>query len=415
MATPAQAFVLAGLVRLGSRRPVLVVTPTGAAAEQLAHDLEVFTGEPADGRSGDRGRGFPEGTGRVEVFPAWETLPFERVSPDVATMGRRLRLLWRLGGAGAATGDPAGDGPATERAATLDLTSSSRPSRPSSNGSAPGGRRPAPFVCPSASRWWPTSSSARWSPLGYRREPMVEHRGELAVRGGIIDVFPSTADAPVRIDLWGDEVDRLTRFDVGDQRSVEDLAAVEMFGCRELVLDEVMRKRAADLVGAEPWGRQQWDRLADAQSFDGMESWLPWLVDGEELLCDLLGEDALIVLVEPRRIRDRAGELLEEETALAEALASTWGGGHRRTSPRLHLPFERMLAATGAGVVSLLPSGDATDAPSVESRGWEPILGDAGKLAAQIGGLVEAGYTVLLCAQSAAPPRGSRASWPRRG
>ena len=86
VSTPAQAFVLAGLVRLGSRRPVLVITPTGASAEQLAHDLEAFT--PGGG------------TGRVEVFPAWETLPFERVSPDVATMGRRLQLLWRLSGGG---------------------------------------------------------------------------------------------------------------------------------------------------------------------------------------------------------------------------------------------------------------------------------------------------------------------------
>ena len=90
VATPAQAFVLAGLIRLGTRRPVLVVTPTGAAADQLAHDLEAFT------------RGGPElleGAGTVEVFPAWETLPFERVSPDVSTMGRRLRLLWQVGGA----------------------------------------------------------------------------------------------------------------------------------------------------------------------------------------------------------------------------------------------------------------------------------------------------------------------------
>ena len=61
--------------------------------------------------------------------------------------------------------------------------------------------------------------------MGYRRESIVEHRGELAVRGGIVDVFPSTADEPVRIDLWGDEVDRLTRFDVADQRSIDDLGA----------------------------------------------------------------------------------------------------------------------------------------------------------------------------------------------
>jgi transcription-repair coupling factor (superfamily II helicase) len=61
--------------------------------------------------------------------------------------------------------------------------------------------------------------------MGYRREHQVEHRGEFAVRGGIVDVFPSTADVPVRIDLWGDEVDRLTAFSVSDQRSSHDLRA----------------------------------------------------------------------------------------------------------------------------------------------------------------------------------------------
>ena len=66
---------------------------------------------------------------------------------------------------------------------------------------------------------------ARLVAAGYRREHQVEHRGEVAVRGGIIDVFPSTADVPVRIDLWGDEVDRLTAFAVNDQRSSTDLDA----------------------------------------------------------------------------------------------------------------------------------------------------------------------------------------------
>ena len=87
--------------------------------------------------------------------------------------------------------------------------------------------------------------------LGYRRESIVEHRGELAVRGGIVDVFPSTADEPVRIDLWGDEVDRLTRFDVADQRSTDDLDRVELFGCRELVADDAMRD-----AGGRPGGHR---------------------------------------------------------------------------------------------------------------------------------------------------------------
>ncbi len=170
---------------------------------------------------------------------------------------------------------------------------------------------------------------------GYRREYQVEHRGEVSVRGGIVDVFPSTSDLPVRIDLWGDEVDRLTEFDPGDQRSVTELDEVELFGCREVLPTEDVRARARALVGDAPWGRAQWERLAEGQLFDGMESWLPWLCDDDRVLPDLLESSARVVLVDPRRMRDRAAELIDEEAALAGALAVTWGvvegahdGGH---------------------------------------------------------------------------------------
>ncbi len=377
VATPAQAFVLAGLVRLGSRRPVLVVTPTGASAEQLAHDLEAFT---------------PGGApGRVEVFPAWETLPFERVSPDVSTMGHRLRLLWQLSGSGGAAGGDDGTGrPDIVVAPIKAVLQRLGPFRTA-------GR---PVTVAKGDRVDVQTLVGDLVAMGYRRESIVEHRGELAVRGGIVDVFPSTADEPVRIDLWGDEVDRLTRFDVSDQRSIDDLGAVELFGCRELVTDEAMRERAAGLVGSQPWGRHQWERLSDGEQFDGMESWLPWLVPSEELICDLLGEDALVVLVEPRRVRDRAGELLEEEAALADALASTWGLERGDDAPRLHVPFDRLLAGTPAGVVSLVPSAEGPDIPLVESRGWEPILGDGSRMAAQVAALIGADYSVVLCSSS---------------
>src|SRR5690606_19064519 len=122
---------------------------------------------------------------------------------------------------------------------------------------------------------------------GYRREYQVEHRGEVAVRGSIVDVFPSTSPVPVRIDLWGDEVDRLSEFSVADQRSTIDISEVEIFPAREIVPTDEVRERAERLVAIEPWGREHWERLADGQTFDGMESWLPWLVDDEQLLPDL--------------------------------------------------------------------------------------------------------------------------------
>ena len=97
---------------------------------------------------------------------------------------------------------------------------------------------------------------------------------------------------------------------------------------------------------SQPWGATQWERLAEGESFDGMESWLPYVHPDEDVLPDLLPPGSQVVLVEPRRIRDRAVQLLDEEAALAEALAKTWGAedGPTRGFPRLHLPFERLLA-----------------------------------------------------------------------
>ena len=94
-------------------------------------------------------------------------------------------------------------------------------------------------------------------------------------------------------------------------------------------------------------GAPQWERLGEGLIFDGMESWLPWLTADEHLLVDLLPAHALVLLVEPRRMRDRAAELLEEEAALAATLAQTWGAGDEEF-PRLHLPFDRLLARTDA-------------------------------------------------------------------
>src|SRR5205823_14848483 len=111
---------------------------------------------------------------------------------------------------------------------------------------------------------------------------------------------------PIRIDLWGDEVDRLTEFSVNDQRSTDDLAEAEVFPARELLATDDVKERAERLIATEPWGRDQWDRLSQGLTFDGMESWLPWLTEADHVLLDLVGSDALVLLVEPRRMRDRA-------------------------------------------------------------------------------------------------------------
>ncbi len=359
-----RALVLAGLVAASDRRPVLVGTPTQAEAERLASDAAAVLG-----------------TDRVLHFPAWETLPFERVSPGVETMGQRLRVLHRLG-----SEHP----PALVVASARALVQRIDPAAAIE-----------PIVVRPGNQIDPVELVERLVMLGYRREGQVEHRGEVAVRGSIVDVYPSTADAPVRIDLWGDEVDRLTEFAVADQRSTVGIEEAVIYPCREFRPTQQRQDRAAELVGEEPWGREQWDRFADGTLFDGMESWLPWLVDGEHLLTDLIGSDGLVAFVEPRRVRDRAAEIIAEEADLASSLARTWDVDADEVH-RLHLPFDRLLARSDAPAWSVLATPDQPSTPVVAATGWEPVVGDLTPTAKQIRSLLDDEYTVVVAADGEA-------------
>src|SRR5215218_9769877 len=358
----ARPVAIAALSQLGGRRPLLVACPTGSDAGQLYDDLCQFV--PAD---------------EVALFPAWETLPFERVSPSVETMGRRLEVLWRLR--------------TSDRMPALIVT---------------GVRALLQRLGPCAT----TTEPVRVAPgdvidvdgllttligFGYRREELVEHRGEVARRGAIIDVFPSTAEAPIRIDLWGDEVDRLTEFTVNDQRSTNDLAEVLIFPARELLPSDDVRARAADLIAAEPWGREQWERLSEGTLFDGMESWLPWLTPDDLLITNVLPESAKVVLVEPRRMRDRADDLLAEEDDLARSLAGTWARDADRTFPRLHAGTDRLLSSDqNMWTISSTPSNP--DAPMVQATGWGPVVGDGEGLAIRLKEMLVDKYRVIVAA-----------------
>ena len=335
---PARSVVLAALAELSTSPTVLVATATAREAEQLVHDLVPFLGADA-----------------VELLPAWETLPFERVSPATETMGRRLRTMWRLRH-GSAAGSASQRDSGAQPTAFLVVA----PIRALLQRLGPKVEDAEPVVVRQGADLDPEDLVARLVHAGYRREYQVEARGELAVRGGIVDVFGSTASHPIRIDLFGDEVERLTAFEIAGQRSVADLEQVELFGCREIVLTKDVRERARLLSVDAPFARDNFTRIADGELFDGMESWLPWLSAEEHLFTDLLDERCRVVLVEPRRLRDRAAELLDEEVALSESLATTWGpqaSDATTAMPRLHLGFDRLLAHTTAKVASAADAG----------------------------------------------------------
>ena len=364
VAEPARAIALAALAELGERRPVVVITPTAQDAERLAHDLRAYLGEEA-----------------VDLFPAWETLPFERVSPSVETMGRRMRTMWHLR-------DPA-------RCPAVVVA----PVRALVQRLGPHVEEVEPVIVRPGATFDQHDLVGRLVSAGYRREYQVEHRGEVAVRGSIVDVFGSTADGPVRIDLWGDEVERLTSFSVNDQRSDAELESVEIFPCRELLCTDDVRERAEALVVEEQWGIAQWDRLADGESFDGMESWLPWLTPDEHVLFDLVGPDALVVLVEPRRMRDRASEIIAEEVDLARTLSTTWGASDDGTRPRLHLDFERLLTHTTAPTWTMTTVPEGPGVETIASAAWYQAAGDGERLVGQLRDLGAAGYRIVVGAE----------------
>ena len=360
----ARAAIIAALSARSPGSTLIVAAPTGTAAQLLHDDIVQFLG-----------------TESALLFPAWETLPFERVSPSVETMGRRLHVLWRL-----RSDNPPQIVIGSVRALLQKL--------------GPGATTLQPITIAPGDDIDSEQLLAKLVHDGYRREEIVEHRGEVARRGSIIDVFPSTADTPIRIDLWGDEVDRLTTFNVNDQRSTDDLARTHIFPARELQLDEAVRDRARSLVASEPWGREQWDRLADGANFDGMESWLPWLIDHEQLITDVLPPASELIFVDPKRMRDRAADLLAEEDDLARALASTWARDAEKTFPRLHLDIDRLFGPSQSlNALTLSLPFEALDAPTIQSTGWGPASGDAEATALRVQQLISDKWTVVIAAE----------------
>ncbi|MBE7163187.1 MAG: DEAD/DEAH box helicase, partial [Williamsia herbipolensis] len=167
--------------------------------------------------------------------------------------------------------------------------------------------------------------TARLVDLAYTRVDMVEKRGELAVRGGIVDVFPPTAAHPVRIEFWGDEVTDLREFAVTDQRSLGAVESVEAAPCREILLTDEVRLHAGALSASatgDPTLTEMLAKIADGIGVEGMESLLPALIPGGlTLLTDLLAPGTHVVLADPERIRARADDLVRTGS---EFLAASW-------------------------------------------------------------------------------------------
>ncbi|KOU51075.1 transcription-repair coupling factor [Streptomyces sp. WM6378] len=295
----ARPFAIAGLAREAGR-PVLAVTATGREAEDLAAALRSML--PAE---------------EIVEYPSWETLPHERLSPRSDTVGRRLAVLRRLT-------HPSKDDPSAGPVSVVvaPIRSVLQPQVKGLGDLEPVALR----IGQSADLNTVVEGLAA---AAYSRVELVEKRGEFAVRGGILDVFPPTEEHPLRVEFWGDDVEEIRYFKVADQRSLE-IAEHGLWAppCRELLLTDDVRTRAAALAEEHPELGELLGKIAEGIAVEGMESLAPVLVDDMELLIDVLPKGSMAVVCDPERVRTRAADLVATSQEFLQASwAASAGGG----------------------------------------------------------------------------------------
>src|SRR5918996_1483332 len=173
--------------------------------------------------------------------------------------------------------------------------------------------------------------------LGYERSDLVLHRGEFAVRGGIVDVFPGTGSRPVRLDYFGDEIEKVREFSPSTQTTTVLVGDAVIHAVRELVPTDDIRARAERALRASGGVmRDALARLTDGLFFEGMEGTAPLLFDRMPLPVELFPEGAALVLAPARRVLDRAAAVAGEAAMLAEAT----GAPNSVAAPQLALAGE---------------------------------------------------------------------------
>ncbi len=363
-----EPFVLAAALQQGATGSVIAITATGRQAEELSNAIA------------DLGFG-------TAVFPSWETLPHERLSPTADTVGRRMAVISDVA---------AGTLPQVlvvpVRALMQPFAAELADERPIvvSAGDDPG------F----------DDLVAALARAGYERVPMVERRGQFAVRGGIIDVFAPTEEHPSRIEFFGDEVEELRAFAVSDQRTLtvrEQPLRIPI--CRELMLTDEVRVRAKALVDRYPHIADVLGDIAAGTPVEGMESLAPVLADRMITLLDLLPAGTPVVNVGPERIEARAVDLVRTSE---EFLQAGWHNAavgssvpldlsqaaYRSTEQLRDQARQRQLPVSAMGTLGAVAAG-LKPAPAYR--------GDVSALAADCRAAVAAGIPVVIAMGAAGP------------
>ena len=259
----------------------LAVVEDTAAAEEMFEDVSSLLG-PAD----------------VALFPPWEVLPYDQVSPPGDLSGRRLDALCGL----------MENRPlfvvATVRA-VMQRTMPPAVLAGSILHVAEGAAVPL------------SELTARCNRLGYERTDMVQAPGHFSVRGGIVDVYPHGMEQPCRIEFFGDEVESIRLFDIYTQRSSRNVRELTVLPNREMIdepetRDDVVRRvrQAGESHAIDP--SELVSHIEDGGLFEGSERYLPWFHPSAATIMNYLPDHTLIVRCEPDELEREAESFAEE-------------------------------------------------------------------------------------------------------
>ncbi|MBN1458533.1 MAG: transcription-repair coupling factor [Armatimonadetes bacterium] len=390
-ATPPVKALTAAAVARALSRTLFVISPTSETADRLYDHFVALT---KDG-------GAPQQQ-RVVLLPSLEGLLYEDVPPDGTLVGERLHALRLLS-------DP------SPRIFVASAPAALQRCLP------PQALRPAEVTVAIRQSVDRDDLAERLIALGYERESLVESSGQMSVRGGIVDVYPAGAADPVRIEMFGEEVESIRSFDISTQRSQEDLESISMLPAREVLLSQDVIDRAAPEIEAsakkqvealrEEGKDAEADRLETRmsevleglklRSYErGLEYFTPFLYPEATTAIDYLPDDAIVVVDEPGRLADEYEQF--QQDLLELQLARLDQGVLLPLPAPLHVPLKQVrpaLARRSVLEISLFesaPDGEASARVTVSSQPMDEFLGDIPRLAMNLARWQTEGHRILI-------------------
>ena len=313
LANASTAYLLATLIDDFPEKSFLIVLPSQREAEQVMTEICTYRAYPALETTPTTA---PESG--IHFFPSWHRKIFDGIAPPKNIVADRIRCLERL--------------LQQERSIIVTTSQAMLYKLPPRQHFADACR-----VLNLGAEMDPDEVAAMLMRGGYQSVELVEVKGEFARRGDILDVYPLTANAPVRIEFFGDEIDTIRTFDPISQRSTASIKSVTLTPLREVFAEDISvdhwRAQTDVLIQAHPTPqlinavREITQHLTEAKSqypLQGcplnaaIEAFLPMLVPETELLTDYLADDTIVCLIEPQWQQREASQMHERTQELYE-------------------------------------------------------------------------------------------------